>query len=384
MLKKISFGAAVLLLMVMAGAAGAEIPKYINFQGKLTKDGAPITSTTSVTFSIFTDAVAGSPIWTETKPITPNENGVFNTLLGDTSKTGLTLVFAGDKKYFASLTIGGVELLPRQQLVSVPFAYRAAVAESLVSDNPNPLYVNVTNASAISGVSSAKDYSALWGSNANGTGVYGEGSTYGGMFKGLGNGYSGYFYGGKGAKVVGTLEATKFVGDGSGLTNLSYVKKTGDTMSGGLTVNSANASAVSAISTAESYSAVWAKNEGKNGTGVYGKGSYMGAKFESDNGIGLYASSIKIGEKGEPFKTAYFKGTFKQNNVSEKIAFLKSKKIISLSGTHKHNENGKFYQLYKNINYIESTGIIEVDPAYLGLGYPYIGDEYRVIVLYQD
>ena len=79
----------------------AEIPSHINYQGKLKDDtGSPITSSTTIQFSLYSHITNGSPVdlpssagpllWTETydgsssgcAQITPGTDGIFAQQLG--------------------------------------------------------------------------------------------------------------------------------------------------------------------------------------------------------------------------------------------------------------------------------------------------------------
>ncbi len=110
-----------LLLLAVAGVRAAEVPRTIAFQGVL-KDAAskPITTPTSVTFTLYDAETAGTAVWAETKDITPGSGGLFSTSLG--SATPLTTV-AFDKAYWVGVKTGSdAEMTPRLSLQSVPYA----------------------------------------------------------------------------------------------------------------------------------------------------------------------------------------------------------------------------------------------------------------------
>ena len=67
---------------LLASSSLADVPKYISFQGELTDSaGARITTPVSATFKLYTVATAGSPIWTEAQPVSPDQ-GITNVSLG--------------------------------------------------------------------------------------------------------------------------------------------------------------------------------------------------------------------------------------------------------------------------------------------------------------
>jgi len=120
----------VLLLAVIIGSAFAqELPRLINYQGKLTDPtGVAIDGTANIVFRIYNAGTGGSLLWTETHSLTPVNNGLFDVILG--TSTALSLPF--DEQYWIELVVDGETLTPRQALNSVPYAYRAAIADSVV------------------------------------------------------------------------------------------------------------------------------------------------------------------------------------------------------------------------------------------------------------
>lgn len=110
-----------LLLLAVAGTRAAEIPRTIAFQGVL-KDaiGKAITTPTSVTFTLYDAETAGTPVWAETKDITPGQSGIFTTSLG-TGTPFNSITF--DRAYWVGIKPGSdAEMTPRLPLMSVPYA----------------------------------------------------------------------------------------------------------------------------------------------------------------------------------------------------------------------------------------------------------------------
>ena len=117
------------IVTVLSALSMAEAPLYINYQGKLTNSsGVPISEAVSVTFKLWSVPTGGSPILTESNvPITPN-NGVFTYPISVPPN-----FFSTYSEAYLSVTLAGSELLPRQRLVSVPYAL--AVAQGSVGPN---------------------------------------------------------------------------------------------------------------------------------------------------------------------------------------------------------------------------------------------------------
>jgi len=74
-------------IMILTAAlmpALAAVPELINFQGKLTDSSdKAVTSVVPMVFKFYTTATGGSPIWTETQAVTPDNEGVYSVMLGE-------------------------------------------------------------------------------------------------------------------------------------------------------------------------------------------------------------------------------------------------------------------------------------------------------------
>lgn len=105
-------------LIVIVGYA----PQLISLQGKLSSatTHSPLTGSYSMNFKIYDVSTGGTPLWTETQTVSASQ-GIFNAILG--SVTTLDLTF--DKQYWLEISVAGETLTPRQQITSVPYAYRA-------------------------------------------------------------------------------------------------------------------------------------------------------------------------------------------------------------------------------------------------------------------
>jgi hypothetical protein len=139
------------------------VPSLINYQGKLTdQNGNPLaTGVYGIQFRIWDSATAtnGSTdlIWGQQQNATVQTNGVFNLILGSPGGSpisgttplvnSLAYAFTGSN-CFLGVTIvvsNGTaiaspgEILPRQQLLSVPFAVQAQQASSLLANYANTL-----------------------------------------------------------------------------------------------------------------------------------------------------------------------------------------------------------------------------------------------------
>ena len=116
---------AVVGLAVAAPSAWA-VPAKLSFAGRLSTTSGPVDGAASVTFKIFAVSTGGTALWEETHAVAADDGLVFAEL-GATTAFGET--FAGDDA-FLELTVNGELLSPRVKLLAVPYALRAASAET--------------------------------------------------------------------------------------------------------------------------------------------------------------------------------------------------------------------------------------------------------------
>jgi hypothetical protein len=127
-----TFGKSALFILLVAvvavSASHASVPPVIAYQGRLMQSsGAPVADGVySMQFAIYDVGMGGTPLWSETNPSVQAKGGLFCVLLG--SVNGLSAnIFDGDR-WLAVKMGSDPEMTPRQQVVSSPFAFRAAVA----------------------------------------------------------------------------------------------------------------------------------------------------------------------------------------------------------------------------------------------------------------
>ncbi len=109
------------------------VPPLIQFSGIL-KDtnGQPITAITGVTFSIYQDQDGGTPLWMETQNVQPDSQGRYTVLLGSNSSQGVPAdLFGSGQSRWLAVEGQGLQQTSRVLLVSVPYAMKAADADTL-------------------------------------------------------------------------------------------------------------------------------------------------------------------------------------------------------------------------------------------------------------
>jgi hypothetical protein len=124
----ISFATALVLILGTVAASGG-IPPVISYQGKLTQPSkAPVADGAySIQFAIYDVPTGGTALWSETNPSVQVKDGLFSVLLGSVVNLPAN-IFDSPDRYLGVKVGTDAEMTPRQQIASVPFAYRAAAA----------------------------------------------------------------------------------------------------------------------------------------------------------------------------------------------------------------------------------------------------------------
>jgi len=119
----------------LLAAAPTAPPRILSFQGRLTDNSDnPITSATPLRFAIYDDlsATGGSHLlWQEVDSVAPDQDGIFNTLLGNNAAIPPDL-FTQHSALWLGVTVGVTpELAPRQPLATVAFATNAEALQGM-------------------------------------------------------------------------------------------------------------------------------------------------------------------------------------------------------------------------------------------------------------
>jgi hypothetical protein len=120
-----------LAVIVVVGLciAAAEVPKTINYQGRLTDDtGEPLNDTVDVRFLFYDDSVGGPWLHIDTHLDVPIHEGAFNVVMGENNAIPDWL-FDDDERWF-QLVVGEDSIKPRTRFTSVPYAYHAKYADT--------------------------------------------------------------------------------------------------------------------------------------------------------------------------------------------------------------------------------------------------------------
>ena len=184
-MKKISLFSSGLLVILFfvsslpgqqAGPASAAVPRMVNFSSRATDGhGNPLAGTAGITFSIYSEQYGGAPLWIETQSVTADAKGNYTAQLGATKAQGLPLiVFSTGEARWLGVRVNGGEEQPRVMLLSVPYALKAADAETIGGLPPSAFMLaaptGTANVGAVGDASPVSGASPSTSSNVTTTG----------------------------------------------------------------------------------------------------------------------------------------------------------------------------------------------------------------------
>ena len=152
------------LAMTAGSGVGGAVPRLIRFSGRL-KDlaGQPKSGVVGVTFAIFADKEGGAPLWMETQNVESDEVGSYTVLLGANRSEGVPMeLFNTGQPRWLGVEAQGVQQPPRVLLVSVPYALKAADAETL-GGLPVSAFVVASGSTALGNTTGSSGLPALAG-----------------------------------------------------------------------------------------------------------------------------------------------------------------------------------------------------------------------------
>lgn len=152
--------AALALALSIVGVAtpAAAVPGTVSFTARLSENDVPTEGSVTLQIAVYDAVSGGTLMWDETQT-TVAERGLVYASLGAVEPLGPT-VFDG-RPMFIELTVDGDVLVPRIPVATVPYAFRAGVADAIEGFDP------ATVQNRVSGTCAAG--SSIRQVNANGT-----------------------------------------------------------------------------------------------------------------------------------------------------------------------------------------------------------------------
>jgi len=114
-------------------SAATSVPRLVNYSGKaIDAQSKPLSGTIGITFAIYNDQESGAALWMETQNVTADAKGNYTAHLGATKPDGLGLdLFSPVEARWLGVSVNGAPEQPRVLLLSVPYALKAADAETI-------------------------------------------------------------------------------------------------------------------------------------------------------------------------------------------------------------------------------------------------------------
>ncbi|HKW26697.1 MAG TPA: hypothetical protein VJN48_13005, partial [Terriglobales bacterium] len=104
----------------------------MRFSGAVKNGGGPQTGVAGVTFLLYKDQEGGAPLWIETQNVKLDSAGHYIAFIGSTKTDGLPIeLFSSGEARWLGVQVEGQPEQPRVLLLSVPYALKAADAETL-------------------------------------------------------------------------------------------------------------------------------------------------------------------------------------------------------------------------------------------------------------
>ncbi|MCD6594258.1 hypothetical protein J7L68_01095, partial [bacterium] len=145
-------------VLLLVALLFAQIPRTMNYQGKLTNfSGVAITGTHNVRFIIYGSIGGTDSLWWEDHTAVEFQKGLFSVNLG--SINPLDIPF--DRQYWMCISIDGTLLSPRMEFTSSAYAFHSATAEvvgdsAIMQDGGNIIFNNSMNVGIGTATPSAK------------------------------------------------------------------------------------------------------------------------------------------------------------------------------------------------------------------------------------
>ena len=166
----LTFAIVLSLCSVVIGQNQASVPHLVSFSGNVA--GVSKAGPAGVTFAIYAEQTAGAPLWLETQSINVDVKGNYAAQLGATKTDGLPLdLFTSGQARWLGVRINGAEEQPRILLLSVPYALKAADAETIGGLPPSAFVLAAPPAGLGNAANTASTTSKEFSPSLSGTGI---------------------------------------------------------------------------------------------------------------------------------------------------------------------------------------------------------------------
>ena len=119
--------------LAVPGAAQAEVPPYMQYQGYLTSMAdEPVNGFFTMIFGLYRETQGGEAVWSEEREGVEVTAGRFTVRLGD--RTPVDGAVFGQGQLYLQVSVEGDTLEPREAVSTVAHAFHAGVADNVVGD----------------------------------------------------------------------------------------------------------------------------------------------------------------------------------------------------------------------------------------------------------
>ena len=148
-------------------APTAQVPRLVRFSGTVTTvNGNAPGGAVGVTFSLYAEQTGGTPLWSEVQNVQVDQAGRYTVQLGSTKPDGLPVeLFASAQAQWLGVRVEAQAEQPRIMLLSVPYALKAADAETF-GGRPPSAYVAAPQSDSSIGTASAVNNGTKSGVNS--------------------------------------------------------------------------------------------------------------------------------------------------------------------------------------------------------------------------
>ena len=117
----------------------AQVPRLVKFSGTVIEVGGNAASrVVGVTFSLYAEQTGGAPLWSEVQNVQVDKTGHYTVMLGSSQPDGLPLnLFTAAQAQWLGVRVEAQAEQPRVMLLSVPYALKAADAETFGGKPPS-------------------------------------------------------------------------------------------------------------------------------------------------------------------------------------------------------------------------------------------------------
>jgi hypothetical protein len=150
------------LVLGWCASAFAQTPRLVRYTGVVQDaPGVPRTGVVTLAFRLYAEQYGGVPLFLEAQSLTLDAEGRYTVLLGSTMPEGLPIeLFTSGEARWLGIQPDGSEELPRVLLVSVPYALKAADADT-IGGKPASAFVLADKTTVVSSSTSGDGFSAL-------------------------------------------------------------------------------------------------------------------------------------------------------------------------------------------------------------------------------